>query len=130
MKPTRKNAKTVRLVLPYRPVRGEMNRTEERYARHLDILKANGDVLEYMFEPVTFRLATRTSYTPDFMVICEDRVEFHEVKGYWQEDAWIKFKTIADRHPWARWVIVTWDKKNKNWKTEEYGGGNGRTETI
>ena len=78
-----------------RPVttRGVMNKTEQRYAFHLAGLRQAGQIARYDFEPVKLRLADRTFYTPDFRVIIPDgTIEFHEVKGFWRDDARVKIK--------------------------------------
>ena len=64
------------------PVPGTMNKTEEAYAGHLRLLMLAGEVLHYEFEPLKLRLADKTFYTPDFMVVRRDGlIELHEVKG-------------------------------------------------
>lgn len=61
---------------------GEMNGTERKFAEYLERLKLDGRVLWYGYESATFRLADRTTYTPDFMVQLADlSLEFYEVKG-------------------------------------------------
>lgn len=51
------------------------NKTEAEYdRRHLNC--------KGLYEPVTFRLAGGSRYTPDFMTVdAEGRITFHEVKG-------------------------------------------------
>ena len=86
---------------------GTMNKTEQAYAHHLDWLKSEGEVLEYRFESVTLRLAKRTRYTPDFMLIMDDgTIELHEVKGFWRDDARVKIKVAAEMYPMFRFVAV------------------------
>lgn len=76
---------------------GRMNKTEAAYAAHLDLLKTGGDILCWKFEAVKLRLADKTWYTPDFMVIRKTgRVEMHEVKGFWRDDARVKFKVAQE----------------------------------
>ena len=75
---------------------GQMNSLEQQYALHLDLLQHAGEIAAWKFEPDKFRLAYRCYYTPDFKVTFPDgRVEYHEVKGYWREDARIKIKVAA-----------------------------------
>ena len=79
---------------------GEMNKTEQAYAAHLELLKAAGEVLWYRFEGLKLRLADNTFYTPDFAVLTRELVlECHEVKGYWQDDARVKIKVAAEMYP-------------------------------
>lgn len=107
-----------------------MNRTETRYAVHLAALKAQGRVQWYAFEPVTWRLAKRLSYTPDFLVVNADGVlECHEVKAsrrvgdkrvaLWTEDARAKIKMAAEQYPMILFVAVhEWGPGT--WAVEEF----------
>lgn len=57
----------------------EPNKTELEYER---ILRAQYPDAEIRWEAYTFRLASRTNYTPDFSVLHPDKsLDFHEVKG-------------------------------------------------
>jgi hypothetical protein len=89
-----------------------MNNTEREAAGMLDALKARGDVLEYWFERVTFKLADDCRYTPDFQVLRRDgTVEFVEIKGgFVREDARLKIKMAAESQPFR---FTVWQKKNK-----------------
>lgn len=82
---------------------GTMNKTEAAYAAHLALLKAAGEIAGYWFEAVKFRLADRTHYEPDFLVLRADGVlEAHEVKGaraVFQDDARVKLKLAAATFP-------------------------------
>jgi len=85
-----------------------MNDLEAEYAALLDARVARGELFGYQFEAVKLFLAEKTWYTPDFLVLLADGLlEFHEVKGYWQEDARVKFKVVAEQFAWARFVAVT-----------------------
>lgn len=64
------------------------------------------------------RLAEKTFYTPDFMVVFEDRIELHETKGYFEEDARVKIKVAAAMYPEFKFVAVYW--KKKQWVFEEF----------
>jgi hypothetical protein len=79
---------------------GQMNKTEEAYASHLELLKRAGEIVWYKFEGIKLRLADNTFYTPDFAVMAADMVmELHETKGFWQDDARVKIKIAADLYP-------------------------------
>lgn len=79
---------------------GKMNQTERAYAAELAALKVAGVVAWFEFEPVKLRLADRTHYTPDFMVMLADgSIECHEVKGFWEDDARVKIKVAARLYP-------------------------------
>lgn len=97
---------------------GEMNKTEAAYAAYLDGLKKDGLIADYRFEAVKLRLADKTFYTPDFVVLAPDGVlEMHEVKGFWEEDARVKIKVAAAQFPF-RFVAVK--KTKNNWDREAF----------
>jgi len=103
-----------------RHVAGQMNRTEHQYAQHLDIRKAAGEILEWHFEPLKLRLADRTYYSPDFMVILpEGWIELHEIKGFWEDDARVKIKVAAETFPYFRFISIK--RVKEEWKYETIG---------
>ena len=99
-----------------------MNKTERRYATEvLDMLLAAGDIVRYDYEALTFRLADKTRYTPDFFVLRSDgAIEFVEVKGFWRDDARVKLKTVAEMFPMFRFYAVEAlsKKKGGGWSVE------------
>ncbi|MEO0966019.1 MAG: DUF1064 domain-containing protein [Planctomycetota bacterium] len=98
-----------------------MNKTEERFRRErVEPRVLAGELAAVMFEAVKFRLADRTWYTPDFVLIRTDGlIEVVEVKGgWWQEDARVKWKVFAEQHPWFAHRVEQWDKEQ--WKVETY----------
>lgn len=97
-----------------------MNKTEQSYATGtLDVLKLAGEIAAYWFESVKLRLADRTFYTPDFLVqLADGTLEFHEVKGFWEDDARVKVKVAAEQYPLFRFIAVT--KRKKEWVREEF----------
>ena len=101
---------------------GQMNKTEQMYASHLEALKAAGEVIWYKFEGMKFRLADNTFFTPDYVVMRSNgALEAHEVKGFWQDDARVKIKVAADMYP-IKFIAVKVLPKNKGggWATEEF----------
>ena len=97
---------------------GVMNPTETWYAQHLEELKQQGLVQWFKFEGLTFKLAPRTTYTPDFVVMMADnQIELHEIKGYWQGTARVKIKLAAELFPFKFIAIVAKKIAKKN------GGG-------
>jgi hypothetical protein len=101
---------------------GAMNQTEKRYAEHLEERKRAGEIAWFGFESWKFRLADNTFYTPDFAVLLADgRLECHEVKGHWQDDARVKIKVAAYQHP-VRFIAVTAKPKKAGggWQVEEF----------
>ena len=93
-----------------------MNQTEAAYAKYLEGLRIGRIIHRWDFEPVKLRLADRTYYSPDFRVILPDgTIEFHEVKGFWRDDARVKIKVAAAQHPY---VFVAVQKAASGWKRE------------
>ena len=101
------------------PPRAGMNKTEARYAQHLDLLVAAGKVRGWGYQRIKLRLADDTQYIPDFDVQVEDgTLEFHEVKGHWEDDARVKIKVAANSYPWYGFRAIQWDKETRGWKVE------------
>ena len=94
-----------------------MNALEARYGLYLEGLRRSGEVLWYKYEAIKFRLADKTFYTPDFLLVTKDGTfEAHETKGFWTDDARVKIKVVAEMYP-IRFVTV---KLTKNgWEKEE-----------
>lgn len=85
---------------------GQMNGLERQYAQHLERLKLGGAVAWWAFDALKLRLAEKTFYTPDFLVmLSDDTLEVHEVKGsskgkpFVEDDAAVKIKVAADKFP-------------------------------
>jgi len=112
---------------PKRP--GEMNKTEARYATQLELRKQAGEIRGYRYEPVTFRLAKVTRYTPDFMVeLLSGEMCFQEVKGargdgYLSDPVGkVKIKIAAEMFPEFYFLIV-WERQKRNgggWNFQEF----------
>lgn len=103
-------------VARHRP--GRMNKTEALYEKTLLARKMAGEIHDYKFEPVKLRLADSTYYTPDFLVVMADgEIWLHEVKGFWRDDARVKFKTAAEAFPWFGFCAITSGGK-KGWHYE------------
>jgi hypothetical protein len=83
---------------------GEMNKTEAEYRQMVGTMPG---VFSVDYEAVTFKLAPDTRYTPDFMVLTTTGgIEFHEVKGFMEDDAWVKIKVAAEKFPMFVFVLV------------------------
>jgi hypothetical protein len=96
-----------------------MNQTETLYSRRLDRQKLAGEILAWRFEALTFRLAYRCHYTPDFLVVTQTEIQIHEVKGgYVREDGLIKWKMAAEAHPEFRFFLCKYVQGH--WKIVEY----------
>ena len=85
---------------------GRMNKTERGYYDLLNIRYKAGDILWFAFEPIKFRLARKTYYTPDFIVVNKDReIEVHEVKGFMRDDANVKLKVSNEEYPFKFFLV-------------------------
>ena len=83
-----------------------MNQLEGRYADFLERQRLAGDIRLWMFEAVKLILAPSTTYMPDFLVInSECQVEFHEVKGFWRDDARVKIKVANNIFPFIFKIV-------------------------
>ena len=104
---------------------GEMNQTEAAYAAMLETRKLAGEVIEWHFESITFKLADGCRYTPDFMVVLQDHtIEFIDVKGGGPVDAKsiVKVKVAAEKYWQFRFVVEQKlaKKMGGNWKRQDY----------
>jgi hypothetical protein len=110
-----------------------MNRTEQRYADHLEMRRLGGEVLWYAFGAISFRLAPKTHYHPDFLVmLADDSLEVHEVKGsvrnrqtgvtkpLVEDDAAVKIKVAAERYPFR--FVMAWEERGVGWVFRDYSG--------
>ncbi len=105
---------------PVHRKKGVMNKTETAWAWQLEAQKRTGDIVDYRFEPFKIMIAEKSlvcTYTPDFLVVCEDHFEMHEIKGGGpvRDDAIVKFKMACGQFPWFRWKMIQF--KNGQWKT-------------
>lgn len=86
---------------------GAMNGMESRYAEHLEIRRLAGEVADWKFDRIKLRIAPKCYITVDFAVMLADgTVEFHETKGFMEDDAIVKLKVVAEDFWWFRFVIV------------------------
>lgn len=101
---------------------GHMNKTEARYlAEVLEPGRHAGDVQWYGFEAIKYRLADNTFYTPDFAVLLADgRLQAHEIKGRWEDDARVKIKVAASLFPIQFIAVKAPPKKGEPWQFEEF----------
>ncbi|WP_151775921.1 hypothetical protein [Acinetobacter colistiniresistens] len=99
---------------------GVMNQTEQKYADHLEGLKILGEIAWFAFDSMKFRLADKTFYSPDFIVMkASGELEAHEVKGHWEDDARVKIKVAAGMFP-IPFIAVKRNSKNNTWEFENF----------
>lgn len=104
-----------------RPKPGVMNKTEQAYADRLEALRAARQIQSWKFEAVKLRLADKTFYSPDFLVVDADGyVELHEVKGFWEDDARVKVKVAAEQFPFRFLAVKKVSKAKGEWEFEEF----------
>jgi len=100
---------------------GTMNKTEAKYAAHLDRLKLAGDVLWYGFEAMTFKLAHDCRLTPDFIILRPDMsLAAHDVKGspaIVSDDAKVKMRVAANLMPLP--FFYAFPRKGGGWDLDE-----------
>lgn len=102
-----------------RRVAGKMNKTEEEYSKVLEAQRLTGEIHHWQFEAMALRLADRTTYTPDFLVIDKNGlISFIEVKGFWHQSGRIKIKVASELHPWFEFKAVKY--KKKEWSYEKF----------
>jgi len=95
-----KPASTIRMQALGRMPGGVMNKTEAAYNRFLETKLGLGEIRWFRFEPINIRIGAKCFYSVDFLVMTYDgTIEAHEVKGYWTDDALVKFKAAAATMP-------------------------------
>jgi len=98
-----------RLAGPRRGRKPHQNKTELAFGLILEAMKRKGEIVDYYFEGVTFRLADRCKFTPDFFVIVSLnplKIRFCETKGrhIW-DDSKVKFRVAKEQFHWAEWEM-------------------------
>lgn len=87
------------------------SRWEANYARYLQWLKENGQLLDWQHEPETFwfeeiKRGVR-SYLPDFKVTENNgAVVYHEVKGWMDDRSRTIIKRMAKYHPAVKLIVI------------------------
>lgn len=87
------------------------SRWEANYARYLEWLKANKQIVKWEHEPETFWFEGIkrgcVSYLPDFKVYeLDGRIAYHEVKGWMDDRSKTKIKRMAKYHPSVKLVVI------------------------
>ena len=91
---------------------GQRNKTEAAYKNLLELRMKAGEILWYRFEGIKFRLADKTFYEPDFAVMLSDgEIQIKEVKGFMEDDAWVKIKVAAEMYPFRFFIVRAKPKK-------------------
>ena len=102
---------------------GKMNKTETKFAEVLEHRRRLGELVSWQFEPLTFKLAKGSTYTPDFLIeFATGGLEAVDVKGGggWEDNARTKIKNAARRFPWLTWAGEKLERGH-GWRREEFG---------
>lgn len=103
-----------------------MTKLERDYDAYLEVLRRGGLIERVDFEPERLRLGPdfATTYCPDFRLVMADGiVEFHEVKGWWREDARVKIKVAARLHPYIFRAVTRKRGRDDSWTWETFTRG-------
>lgn len=95
--------------------KGVPNSLELRhYKEEIEAGLRSGEIVKATYEHETFKLADRTTYTPDWNVLRADGIkEQREVKGaIWLGDSRVKFKIAAKMYPEYVWKAYVYKGKN------------------
>ena len=93
------------------------NPTEREYAERLECKKRAGLIVDWKYEPASYRLAKNTFIRPDFEVVLPDGLrEIYEVKGFERERWGAKWKIFKEMYAsfFAGFYVVK--KINGSWK--------------
>jgi len=103
--------------------KGHMNKSEARYARHLDEQRLAGAVIWWKFEAIKLMIAANTSITVDFgVMLASGVIELHDVKGskaMVTDDARAKMKVAAAQFPFVFKFVYLAGKGSSAWVEEE-----------
>lgn len=81
---------------PPRRKPGTMNKLEAEYSNHLATMLLAGEIQNWWFEGVGFRIGHRCFWHPDFLVKTKEGFfEIHDTKGFVRDDALVKAKAVA-----------------------------------
>lgn len=87
--------------------RARMNKWETAYSLELEEAKRRGEIAAWWFEAFKLRLADRTWYTPDFLLLhASGKMGFIEIKGFAREDAMVKFKVAREQYQQFDWAML------------------------
>lgn len=104
---------------------GVMNATEKAYSDILEARRLAGEVISWLFESMTFKLASDCRYTPDFAVwLADGSMEFVDTKGGgpMNETSRVKARVAAEKFPQFQFVIeqAMPKKHGGGWKREVF----------
>jgi len=86
---------------------------EANYARYLNLLKRQGKIEQWEFEPDTFPLPSgdQYCYTPDFKIVFRDgHIEYHEIKGWATEHSKRRHQAFRNDYPGHEFHVIHADE--------------------
>jgi hypothetical protein len=98
-----------------------MNKLERSFFEHVKWQARDRNPTFIWREPITFRLAGNTRYTPDFLVISGATQSIYncvDTKGHMEDDASVKIKVAAEMFPCFRFLLVVRAGRN-GWEVRE-----------
>lgn len=107
--------------LPVDQSRGGRSKLQAAWADGLELRRRAGELAIVLEENLSLRMADRTWYRPDFLVVtAQGRLEIHEVKGHWRDDARAKWKIAAELNRWATFLAITRGRgRDGAWEIEQ-----------
>ena len=83
------------------------SKTESRYAKRLNLLLKAGEIVAWRYEEQKFNVGEKAWYCPDFCVLTETEIQFHEIKGgFIRPKGLDRFKSVMKQFWWYRWMMV------------------------
>ena len=87
---------------------------EANYARYLNWLVSLGEIRAWDYECDVFRFEAikrgNMAYIPDFKITNKnDSIEYHEVKGYMDDDSAVKLRRMAKYYPNVKLILIDKD---------------------
>lgn len=68
-------------------------------------------------QSITLKIGDDCRFTPDFGVLTSDgKLQCHEVKGFWRDDAKVKIKVAARQFSFIEFIVV--QKNKQGWSFE------------
>lgn len=90
------------------------NSWEREYADFLEQRRHLKEIRAWYHEPKKWKIAKKTWYTPDFLIVGLHCFENHDVKGFLRDDAAVKIKACAALYPYEKWAYAR--KKDGLWE--------------
>ncbi len=94
---------------------------EIEFATLLEARFRRGEIDEWRYHPLRFRIAKNATYQPDFLERVGNRFTIWEVKGSWKaknaRDSRTRLEVAAYMYPWFSWKAAL--KGEDGWEFEE-----------